>query len=62
MTKVLNYKVLVEQDEDGVFVAQVPSLPGCHTQADSYEEVVTNIAEAIKLCLEVAQENSNGLS
>ncbi|HZE87521.1 MAG TPA: type II toxin-antitoxin system HicB family antitoxin [Methylomirabilota bacterium] len=50
MTKVLNFRVIVEQDEDGIFVASVPAIPGCHTQGDSYED-------AIELCLEEAKVN-----
>lgn len=57
MPKVLNYRTLIEQDEDGVFVASVPSIPGCHTQGDTYEEAITNIKEAIELCLEVARDD-----
>lgn len=59
MLKVLNFKVLIEQDEDGVFVASVPAIPGCHTQGRTYEEVMENIKEAIRLCLEVAREDKN---
>lgn len=57
MAKVLNFRVIIEQDEDGVFVASVPAIPGCHTQGASYEEVIKNIKEAIELCLEVAKED-----
>jgi len=57
MAKVLNFRVIIEQDEEGVFVASVPAIPGCHTQGESYEEVIKNIKEAIELCLEVAQED-----
>ena len=57
MAKILNFRVLIEQDEDGIFVASVPAIPGCHTQGDTYEEVVKNIKEAIGLCLEVAKKN-----
>ena len=53
----LQFKVLIEQDEDGIFVASVPAIPGCHTQGDTYEEALTNIKEAIELCLEEAKEN-----
>jgi predicted RNase H-like HicB family nuclease len=55
--KVLNFKVIVEQDEDGWFIAGVPAIPGCHTQGKTYEEAVKNIGEAIGLCLEEAKEN-----
>ena len=57
MTKVLNFRVIIEQDEDGVFVASVPAVPGCHTQGNTHEEVTKNIQEAIELCLEVAKED-----
>lgn len=59
MSKVLNFKVIMEQDEDGVFVASVPAIPGCHTQGGTYEEAVNNIEEAIGVCLEEARENEN---
>ena len=59
MPKVLNFKVIVEQDEDGWFIAGVPAIPGCHTQGKTYEEAVKNIEEAIDLCLEEAGENMN---
>lgn len=59
MPKILNFRVLIEQDENGVFVASVPALPGCHTQGDSYEESLKNIKEAIELCLEVAEKDKS---
>lgn len=55
--KDLQFKVIVEQDENGIFVASVPAIPGCHTQADTYEEAVERIEEAIQLCLEVAKDD-----
>lgn len=54
MPKILNFKVVLEQDERGYFVASVPAIPGCHSQGKTYEEVLKNIGEAIELCLEVA--------
>lgn len=56
-TRVLNFRVIVEQDEKGTFFATVPAVPGCHTQGETYEETIANIKEAIELCLEVAKEN-----
>ena len=56
-TKILQFKVIIEQDEDGWFVASAPAIPGCHTQGKTYEEVIKNITEAIELCLEVAKED-----
>lgn len=58
-TKILQFKVIIEQDEDGWFVASAPSIPGCHTQGKTYEEVTKNIREAIELCLEVAKNDKS---
>jgi len=49
------FKVIIEQDEDGYFVASVPALPGCYTQAKSLIELKKRIKEAILLCLEMAK-------
>ncbi len=46
------FDVVVEKDSDGYFVASVPALPGCHTQAKSLDELMVRIREAIALCLE----------
>ena len=48
----MKYRVLVEQDEDGIFVAEVPSLPGCISQGNTRKEATENIKEAIALYLE----------
>ena len=48
----MKYRVLIEQDEDGVFVAEVPSLPGCISQGETRAEALTNIREAIGVYLE----------
>jgi predicted RNase H-like HicB family nuclease len=47
------FDVVIERDEEGFYVASVPQLPGCHTQARSLDEVTERIREAIELCLEV---------
>jgi len=47
------FSVIVERDEDGYYVATVPQLPGCHTQARSLDKLTERIREAIELCLEV---------
>ena len=47
------FDVVVEKDSAGYFVASVPSLPGCHTQAKSLDTLMERIREAIELCLEV---------
>ncbi len=46
------FTVVIERDADGFFVASVPSLPGCHTQAKSRDELDRRVREAITLCLE----------
>jgi predicted RNase H-like HicB family nuclease len=46
------FNVVIERDSDGMLVASVPSLPGCHTQASSREELMDRIREAIELHLE----------
>lgn len=50
--KDLQFKVLIEQDEDGWYIAEVPELQGCYTQAKTLEEVRKRIKEVIKLVLE----------
>jgi predicted RNase H-like HicB family nuclease len=47
------FDVVIERDEEGFYVASVPQLHGCHTQARSLDEVTERIREAIELCLEV---------
>jgi len=47
------FDVVIERDPDGYYVASVPALPGCHTQARSLDALMTRIREAIDLCLEV---------
>ena len=52
------FKVLIERDEDGYFVASVPALPGCYTQAKTIQELHKRVREAVSLCLEVATIDS----
>ena len=47
-----DFFVIIEQDEDGTFIASVPELIGCITQADTKEELDKNIKEVVKLCLD----------
>ena len=48
------FDVVIERDEDGIYVASVPQLPGCHSQAESLDGLMDRIREAIALCLEVS--------
>jgi len=52
------FSVIVERDEEGFYIASVPELPGCHTQARSLDKLMQRIREAVELCLEVERENS----
>lgn len=46
------FNVVIERDSEGWLVASVPSLPGCHTQARSFDELNERIKEAISLCID----------
>lgn len=47
-----DFTVIVERDDEGNYVASVPSLAGCHTQARSLDDLVARVREAIEVCLE----------
>jgi len=51
-----DFNVVIERDGEGYYVASVPGLPGCHTQARTLDELKTRIREAIELCLEAADD------
>jgi predicted RNase H-like HicB family nuclease len=53
------FNVVIERDEDSYFVASVPELRGCHTQAKSLDVLMKRVKEAIQLCLEVEEPVSN---
>jgi len=57
MAKKQQFTVIIEQDEDGFFIASVPALPGCHTQARTFTELKGRIREVILLCLEMARDD-----
>ena len=50
--KLYNFTVLIEKDEDGFYVATVPALKSCYTQAKTLEDLYSRIKEVITLCLE----------
>ena len=51
--KVREFDVLIERDSEGYYIASVPALRGCHTQARTLDQLTKRIREAIELCLEV---------
>jgi predicted RNase H-like HicB family nuclease len=55
------FNVVVERDSEGFFVATVPALPGCHTQARSLDQLIERVREAIELVLEVEGEPTQEL-
>jgi predicted RNase H-like HicB family nuclease len=53
------FSVLIERDEDGLYVANVPELHGCHTQARSLDKLMRRVREAIELCLEGEEQGAS---
>ena len=56
---VRKFNAVIEKDADGYFVASVPALRGCHTQAKSLDVLMKRVKEAIELCLEVEEPVAN---
>ena len=54
----MHYRILIEQDEDRVFVAECPSLPGCVSQGNTRKEAISNIHDAIKGYLESLKKHN----
>jgi predicted RNase H-like HicB family nuclease len=52
----VKFNISLDRDEDGVWIAECSSIPGCVSQGKSKEDAIFNIKEAIKLCLEVRSE------
>ena len=53
-----DFSVIIERDAEGYYVATVPGLRGCHTQARSLDELMNRVKEAIQLCLEAEGDES----
>jgi len=58
----MRFVVTIDRDEDGVWVVECPSIPGCVSQGGTKEEAVANIEDAIKNCLEVRSERGMPLT
>jgi predicted RNase H-like HicB family nuclease len=56
----VKFSVLVERDEDGYYIASVPELPGCHTQARTLDELTGRVREAIELYLDTEGTKTEG--
>ncbi len=55
----LRYRILIEQDEDGIYVAECPSLPGCISQANTRAQVIENIKDAIEGYIESLRKHGD---
>ncbi len=55
------FDVVIGRDEEGMYVASVPQLPGCHTDAPSIDELIVEIREAIQLCLDAQRQEPSNL-
>jgi len=58
----VKFIVTIEQDEDGMFIAECPAIPGCVSQGKTEREAIENIKDAIKQCLEVRAERGMPLT
>ena len=58
----MKFMTTLERDEDGVWVAECPAIPGCVSQGQTREEAISNIKDAIALCLEVRSERGMPLT
>ncbi len=58
----MKFIVTIDRDEDGMFVVECPSVPGCVSQGKTEQEAVENIKDAIKQCLEVRAERGMPLT
>jgi len=58
----MKFIVTFDRDEDGMFIVECPSIPGCVSQGKTEQEAIENIKEAIKQCLEVRAERGMPLT
>ena len=56
--QILDFNVIIEQDEDGIYIATVPEIEGCYTQGKTLQEVLDRIKEAIEVCLEADKDET----
>jgi predicted RNase H-like HicB family nuclease len=58
----MKFQVTIDRDEDGVWIAECPAIPGCVSQGETRAEALANVEDAIKLCLEVRAERGMPLT
>lgn len=58
----MKFQVTINRDEDGVWIAECPAIPGCVSQGDTRADAIRNIKDAIKECLEVRAERGMPLT
>lgn len=56
------FNITIDRDEDGVWIAECPSIPGCVSQGESKVEAIANVKDAIKVCLQVRAEKGMPLT
>jgi predicted RNase H-like HicB family nuclease len=59
---IMKFLITLDRDEDGLWITECPSIPGCLSQGKTKEEAINNIREAIGLCLEVRSERGMPLT
>jgi predicted RNase H-like HicB family nuclease len=57
----LRFQVIIEQDEDGLYIAECPALQGCYSQGETFEEALINVREVIEMCVREAEEDGRGM-
>ncbi len=55
------FQVIIEQDEDGMYVADVPALSECHSQGATFEEALENVREVIAMCIRELLEDGQSI-
>ena len=58
----MKFQVTIDRDEDGIWIVECPSIPGCVSQGETKEAALENVKEAIGLCLEVRAERGMPLT
>lgn len=60
--KKYNPQIIIEQDEDGIFIAECPALQGCYAQGETFEEAIENIKDVIAMCIEELKEEKKKIN